>query len=184
MHRKCGANDEGKLILKEPCSYITLSGDGIYYVNEEQMKICRCSKEGKSRTVYSSQSACEFGIVDDGSVYVNPHARRLCVYGQNAYYADADNNFALTIANAHGGGEPKAYSDVKPSHINIHDGNIYYTDRMRENALYRLDPLGGRLSIFGGSAECLHIIDDWLYFISDKKWRRLSLINFGEAEEV
>jgi hypothetical protein len=55
---------------------------------------------------------------------------------------------------------------------------------MRENALYRLDSFGNRLSIFGDSAECLHIIDDWLYFISNKKWRRLSLQNFGEAEEV
>ena len=187
MYRKRDAGSEGELVLKEPCAYITLFGDGVYYVNEEQMKICRCSKDGKGRAPCSSDHASEFGILNDGRVYTNPRARRLCVDGQNAYFADADNCFALTVADArdaHKVGGHKVFADVKPSHINIHDGNIYYTDRMRGNALYRLDPSGARLSIFGGSAGCIHIIDNRLYFISDKKWRRLSLLNFGEAEAL
>jgi len=184
LYRKRGANGEEKLILKEPCAFVTLFEDGIYYVNEEQMKIYRCSKEGKGRAQCYGQNAAEFGMKSDGGLYVNPNARRLCVCGQSAYFADANNSFALTIADLAHSGREKTFADIKPSHINIHDGNIYYTDRMRENALYRLDPSGGRLSIFGNSAEHLHIIDDWLYFISEKKWRRLSLHNFGEAEEV
>ena len=184
LYRKRGLNDEGKLLLKEPCSYVTLYEDGLFYINEEQMKIYRCSKEGRGRTQCSDTGAAEFGILDGGGVYINPCAKRLCVYGQSACYADSSNNFALTVANVDKRDEPKVYSDIKPSHINVHDGNIYYTDRMRENTLYRLDSFGNRLSIFGGSAECLHIIDDWLFFISGRKWRRLSLINYGEAEEV
>ena len=184
IYRKRGAGDEGKLVLKEPCSFVSLNGDGIFYVNEELSKICRCSKEGKGRTVYSHEDASEFGVLDDGSIYANPHARRLCAYGQSVYFVDAENNFALTVVHVPSGNEPKVYSDVKPSHINVHDGNIYFTDRLRENALYRIDPCGARLSIFGGSAECLHVIDNWLYFIFGKKWLRLSLLNFGEAEEV
>ena len=184
LYKKRNANDEGKILLKEPCSYVTLYEDGIYYLNEEHMTIYRCSKEGKGRTQYSDKSATEFGIFDGGGVYINPCARRLCVCGQSAYYADANNNYALTVTSISERSEPIVYSDIKPSYINVHDGNIYYTDRMRENAIYRLDSSGNRLSIFGESAECLHIIDVWLYFVSNKKWRRLSLVDFGEAEEV
>ena len=183
LYRKRSVKDPGAPIVKEPCSFVTLFGDGLYYINEEQMKVYRCSTEGKGRALCSGESATEFSILPDGAVYVNPGAKRLCVYGKTAYYADVNNHFALTVTSLQGA-EPKAYPDIVPSSINVHDGSIYYADRMRENALYRLDPAGARLSIFGAGAEHLHIIDHWLYFINGRKWRRLSLLNFGEAEEV
>ena len=184
LYRKRGVSGEGKLILKEPCSFVTLYDDGIYYVNEDQMKVYRCSKEGKGRTLCSQDRAAEFGILDYGGVYIEPRARRLCVCGHSAYYADEDNDFALTITDTRSTTGSRVFPGVKPSHINVHDGYIYYTDRMQENALFRLDPGGARLSIFGCGAESLHIIDGWLYFISGRVWRRLSLLDFGEAEEV
>jgi hypothetical protein len=55
---------------------------------------------------------------------------------------------------------------------------------MRGNAIYRLDPTGSRFSIYGEGAECLHILGDWLYFISGHRWKKLSIIDFGEAEAV
>jgi len=184
IYRKSGANGERKLVLKEPCSFVTLYEDGIYYVSEDRMKVYRCSKEGKGRAQCSGESVSEFGILDYGGVYLNPRARRLCVCGHSAYYADAENNYALTIIDTRGAGGPRVYPDVKPSHINVHNGYVYYTDRMRGNALYRLDPYGVRHTIYGDAAESLHIIDDWLYFISGRKWRWLSLLDYGEAEEV
>ena len=184
IYRKSGASSEGKLVLKEPCSFVRLFEDGIFYVNEDQMKVYRCSKDGKGRALCSLDRTAEFGILDYGGVYINANARRLCVCGHSAYYADACNDFALTITDTRNSGDTRVFPDIKPSHINVHDGNVYYTDRMRENALFRLDPFGVRLSIFGGGSESLHIIDNWLYFISGRKWRRLSLLNFGEAEEI
>ena len=184
LYRKCGASGERKLVMKEPCSYVTLYEDGIYYINEDHMKIYRCSKEGKGRTLCSGERTCEFGILDYGGIYINPRAKRLCVAGHTAYYADAGNNYALTITDTRDASESKYFPDVKPSHINVHDGNVYYTDRMRENALYRLDPYGARLSIFGAAAGSLHVVGNWLYFISGRKWLRLSLLDFGEAEIV
>ena len=184
LYRKRGEDDPGELIVKEPCAFVTLFEDGIYYANEEQMKVFRCSKEGNDRTLCSCERTVEFGISDDGFVYINPHASRLCVHGQRAYYADGNNNFALTIVDIVNSGTLKVLPDVKPSFINTHDANVYYTDRMRGNSLWRLDPSGGKLSIFGGSAECIHIIDNRLYFLSGNKWRGLSLLNFGESEAM
>lgn len=184
LYRKREAGGEGTPVLKEPCSAVTLHEDGIYYINEDQMKIYHCSKEGRGRMQYSGESVTEFGLLRDGGIYANPGARRLCVDGQTAYFADVGNNYALTVADAASGAIIKVFPDVRPSFVNVHDGCVYYTDRMRGNAIYRLDTYGSKLSVFGSSSGYLHVIDSWLYFISAKKWHRLSLLDFGEAEEI
>ena len=184
LFRKRGPEDAGTVLLKEPCSYVTLHGDDIYYINEDRARLARCSTEGDDRTRYPDEVR-EFAITADGGVYTNPRARRLCLVGQTAYFADADNDFALTIATIAAPGEaPVVFADIKPSFLNVHEDNVYFSDRSRANALCRLDRAGGRITIFGGPAECLHIIDDWLYFLSGKTWVKLSLRNFGEAEEA
>jgi len=186
LYKKTEVHDKGKIIVRKPCSGVTLFEDGIYYVNEEDQRVYRCSKEGKGVTACSKTETTEFAVLGDGAVYTNPNARRVCAFGGGVYFADGgnqDNLFALTFVDVRNG-ETSVFPDIKPSYINIHDDNVYYTDRGRENKIFRLDPSGSRMSVYGNSAECLHVLSDWLYFLADKKWKRLSLLNFGEAEEV
>jgi len=180
LYRKRSEADPGNVLVKHPCSGIVVFGDGIYFVNENDRKVYRCSKEGKGITPASSLEATEFGVLSDGTVYANPNARRLCLFGSQAYFADAGNNFALTMFDVESG-QTDVFPAIRPSYINVYNGEVYYADRMRENKLYRF---GGAFSIFGDSVACLHVIGDFLYFISGGKWRRLSLTNFGDAEEV
>ena len=180
LYRKREPKEEGKVLVKSPCSGLTLFGDGLYFVNENDKKVYRCSLEGRGVSRCSDRETTEFVVLDDGEVYINSAVRRLCACGEKVYFADANNDFVLTSIEVKSG-EKVVYSSIKPSYINVYGDDIYYTDRMRENRIYRL---GSRFSICGESAECLHVIDDWLYFLSGKKWKKLSLINFGDAEDV
>ena len=183
VYRKRSIGDSGQLIMNEPCSFVTLYDDKIYYINEKQNKVYHCTREGKGKFCCSHTLTAEFCVIGPGRVYVNPAARRLCASDSAVYYADTKNEFDLTAAKPNGE-VLQVFSGVKPSYINVHKGSIYYTDRMRKNSICRIDSSGNQLSIFGESVECLHVIDDWLYFISRKKWKRLSLVNFGEAEDL
>jgi len=180
LYCKQDPKDEGKALLKTSCSGVVLFGDGLYFVNENDKTVYRCSTEGRGVTRCSSKETTEFALLDNGEVYINPAARRLCVCKEKVYFADSSNDYVFTSIEAKSG-EKEVYANIKPSYINTYGDDIYYSDRMRENKIFRL---GGRHSICGDSAECLHVIDDWLYFLVDKAWKRLSLMNFGEAEEV
>ena len=183
LYRRHHTPDSEKKVLSDPCSGVRLFGDHIYYINEIDMKVYRCMKDGGEKTLCSDDTTSEFGVFEDGGLFINPAARRLCVSGSKAVFADAKNGFVLTIFDS-ATGKKEVVSDVKPSYINIHSGNIYYTDRMKGNKIYRLNPRGDRLSIYGGGAECLHVIDNWLYFISNNRWKRLSLLSYGVAEAL
>jgi len=180
LYHKQDAKDEGKALLKTPCSGLLLYGDKLYFVNENDKIVYSCSTEGKGVTRCSNKETTEFAVLNDGEVYINPVTRRLCVCKERVFFADSSNDYALTSIEVKSG-EKEVFANIKPSHINSYRGDIYYTDRMRENKIFRL---GSRYSICGNSSECLHVIDDWLYFLADKRWKRLSLVNFGEAEEV
>lgn len=180
LYKKCGSNDVGKVILKKPCSGLRLFEDGLYYVNEDDNRVYRCSKEGRNETCFRKEETVEFCILDDGSIYAPSNARRLCLCGDKAYFADADSDFSLASAYTKNN-EKQAYPTSKPSYINACDGDIYFVDRAQGNKIFRL---GGKFSVFGESAACLHVIDDWLYFYANRVWKRLSLIHFGEAEDI
>ena len=180
LYKKCGPNDTGKVIMKKPCSGLTLFEDGLYYVNEEDNRVYRCSKEGLNETCFRKEKTNEFCVVGNGGIFAPSNARRLCLFGDAAFYADAGNDFSLTSCNTNND-EKQAYPAYKPSYVNVYDGDIYFSDRAQGNKIFRL---GAKFSVFGESAVCLHIIDDWLYFLSNRTWKRLSLINFGEAEVV
>jgi hypothetical protein len=177
------ANDDRELVVNGSCSGVILTNDRIYYTNEIDMTVYSCEKDGSGSKQCSDIKATEFAVLEDGCLYINPMARRLNVSGGIAYFADAENDFLLTTINMKSG-EKESFTDVIPSCINVHSDCIYYTDRMRGNRIYRFKPGIGWLSIFGSSSENLHVINDWLYFISDNKWKKLSLLNFGEAEDV
>ncbi|MCL2633122.1 MAG: DUF5050 domain-containing protein [Oscillospiraceae bacterium] len=187
LYRKHNVNDKGKLILGKPCSGVVLFSDSLYFVNESDRKVYRCSKDGKNVIACSKSETYEFTVLSDGTVYTNPHAKRLCAYENSVFFADGGNSgniFALTKVIPRTN-ETEVFPSVTPSYINVHLGYVYYTDRTQNNKIFRFDPATNtKMSVFGGSAEYLHIIDDWLYFLVDKKWKRLSLLNFGEAQDI
>jgi len=180
LYRKQNPQEEGRVLLKTPCSGLVLFGDGLYFVNENDKTVYRCSTEGRGLTRCSSKETTEFAVLDNGEIYINPAARRLCICQERAFFADANNDFVLTSIEVKNG-EKEVFANIKPSYINTYGDDVYYADRMRENKIFRL---GSRYSICGDSAECLHVIDEWLYFLADKSWKKVSLVNFGEAEEV
>ena len=180
LYKKHGPNDAGKVIMKKPCSGLTLFDDAVYYVNEDDNMVYRCSKEGRNETCFRKEETTEFCVLDDGSIYAPTNARRLCHCGDRAYYSDADNDFSLTYASTKNT-EKQVYPTYKPSYINTYNDDVYFADRAQGNKIFRL---GAKFSVYGESAACLHVINDWLYFLTNNSWKRLSLINFGEAEEV
>jgi hypothetical protein len=130
----------------------------------------------------------EFAVLPDGTVYANPDARRICICGENIYFADGGNKgslFAFTKYN-YSTGEKEFTADVQPSYMNVYENDVYYTDRTKANNIFRISPNsnGSKVAVYGQSAELLHVIGDWLYFMSAKKWKRLSLTRFGDAQEV
>ena len=182
LHKKSDVEERGALVIDEPSACIHLYGNRIYYINEDDMTVNWCFKDGSERTQCSEEKTYEFGIADD-IVYINSDARRLCLANGMAYYADSNNGYRLTIHNIRSG-EKKTFDDIIPSFLNVYEDDIYFTDRMRENRIFRLGSSGERLSIYGGSAECLHVLGDYLYFLSERKWKKLSLVSFGEAQSV
>jgi len=180
IYRKSGPNDVGKAITKKPCSGVTLFNVTIYFVSDDNNKVYRCSKEGKDETTFRGEETNEFCILCDGSIYAPAAARMLCLCGEKAYYADAGSGYSLACVNTKTN-EKQIFPTCKPSYINTYNGDTYYSDRAQGNKIFRL---GSKFSVFGESSSLLHVIDDWLYFYTNKTWKRLSLIHFGEAENV
>jgi len=186
LYKMDGKSGNGRVVIKKPCSGVTLFEDGIYFISEDDKMVYRSTKEGRSINICSKTKATEFAVLKNGAVFVKPYARRICTNGDDIFYADGSNEmnlFALTRLNPENG-KADVFPDIKPSYINVYNNNVYYTDRNRQNMIFWLNPSGGNMSVYGGSAECLHIIGDWLYFLVQKKWKRLSLLNFGETEDV
>ena len=186
LYKKGGEDEKGKPIVKKACAFAALRGESLYYVNEEDRKVYRCSKDGRGTVACSDKKTYGYAVFDDGTVYANPDASGLFGAGNKAIFADMGDESgicALTIFDSENG-KTEAFTDIRPSYINAHMGDIYYTDRQRQNKIYRLGPSGSRMSVYGASAECLHVFGDWLYFLSGKSWKRLSLTAFGEAEDV
>ena len=186
IYRKGGGDVKGKMVVKKAGAGLTLFGGNLYFVNEDDKNVYRCTKEGKSAAACSNEETAEFAVLEDGGVFIRKNARRTCVAGAKAFFADGGNAsepYALTCLDIRNG-ETETYPDIKPTFINHHDGNIYFTDANRANRIFRLEPSGARMSVFGGCAAFLHVIDDWLYFFTEENWKRLSLLNFGEAEEA
>ncbi|MDR2711598.1 MAG: DUF5050 domain-containing protein [Clostridiales bacterium] len=180
IYRKREPKEEGMVLVKSPCSGLVLFDDGIYFINENDKNVYRCSTEGRGTTPHSKKETTEFAVLDDGEIYLNPAARRLCASRGRVFFADAANDFVLTAIEVKSG-EKEVYSGIKPSYINVYGDVIFYTDRMRENKIHRLDM---KNYICGESAEYLHVIDDWLYFMTGKIWKKISLVDYGEAIEV
>ncbi|MCL2048457.1 MAG: DUF5050 domain-containing protein [Defluviitaleaceae bacterium] len=186
LYRKQDSASDGKMLVKRSCANVLLFGDSIYFISEEERKIYRCSKDGKGLTLCSNTEAADFAVLADGTVYASPNARRVCASGSKVFFADKGNEnnlFALTSFDTRSG-ETAVFPDIRPSSINVHGNTVYYTDRNRQNKIYRLETSGGSMTVFGTSAEHLHVIDDWLYFMTNKKWKRLSLLDFGDAEDI
>ncbi|GHU50703.1 hypothetical protein AGMMS49975_02260 [Clostridia bacterium] len=175
----------GGVILKRPCSGVILQNGFLYFADEEDKGVYRCTQDGKdlSRLTDKNVSATEFALLPNGEIYTNQGARRLFAYENACYFADAKNGFALTKFDSQTG-ETSDFPEIVPSYINACGEYVYYTDRRQSNIIYRLDSSKRSLKIFGGSALCLHVLDDWLYFISDNVWKRVSLSRFGDAELV
>jgi hypothetical protein len=180
LTRKENPGEEGEALLKTSCAGVVLFDDGIFYIDENDRRVYRCSTSGRGAARCSNKETTAFAVLDNGEVYINPDARRMCAAGEKIYFADAANDFALTCIELPRG-EKEVFANIKPSYLNVYGDELFYTDRMRENKIFRL---GSRFSISSESAEYLHVIDDWLYFMADKNWKRISLINFGEAEDV
>ncbi|MDR0570234.1 MAG: DUF5050 domain-containing protein [Clostridiales Family XIII bacterium] len=184
IYRKCGASAEAaESVVEEPCARVFLFEERLYYVNEEDMRLYRTHLDGSGRECLAETANGEYGVTDEGEAFVRAEARRLFVVGRNACFADAANGHVLTLERV-GSSERRAFNGVCPSYINAHGGDIYYADRTAGNRIYRMDSTGARISIYGGCAEFLHVLNDSLYFISDGKWKKISLSRYGEAEEV
>ena len=204
-HYLCRYNEndpEGSVILKKPCTNVTLSGDWLYYINETDHRIYRCLRSGRSESLLMREETSEFVIyAKDEMVYATDagdlkgfagtlaegvRPSKLCVAGGKVFYADGSNNNFLTFMNLNpeGSFREQCVGDIIPTYINSDGQYIYFTDALKGNAIFRLHTNGGNpLKICGESSGYLHIIDDRLFFWNGSAWKQISLEG-GVAKEV
>ena len=202
LSRYCDNDPEGSVILKKPCTNVTLNGDWLYYINESDHRVYRCLRSGRSESLFIREAVTQFVMVGKNDiVYATEagdikgmqgvlaegiHPASLCVADGNAYFADGSNNYFLTFMNLHPAASyRKEYvADILPTYLNCDGQFIYFTDALRGNAIYKMHTQGGNpIKICGESAANLHIMDEKLYFWNGSTWKTIPLEG-GRAIEV
>ena len=196
-HYLCHYNDSnpvGSVIVKKPCTNITLSGDWLYYINESDGRLYRCLKNGRSESVVIREKVSEYVIYGEDDIIYSTHARdikcekeimakgvspsMLCIAGGKLFFANGSDGNYLSYIRLDGsdGFHTTRIGDFAATFINSNGRFVFYTDALKDNAIFRMPADGGSaVKICGESAGYLHIIEDKLYFWNGSLWKYIPL---------
>lgn len=184
------------VLLDQPCYGVMLEKEReqLYFLNENDGKLYRCSTDGKELERLTSDSIRGFVMEEeylylatDHGIYVGNrdggHRERIseCVTTSMAFaegtlaLADRTKQHRLTLIDARSG-RSEGLDEFAPSSLATDGRYLYCANRVSRRSVYRIDPI--RLSsirISGDGADYLHVIDNDLYFCSNREWQRLSL---------
>lgn len=190
-----------EVLLDKPVMLPTLVGGRIYYIDETDRCLYACDLGGGADRRLSDERVYSFLPMEDGTVLYSSaqgirradagfgrpetiaeaSAGALIRAGGRIAYADRERELALTLLDL-SGGQPEPMDAIAASSINTDGRYLYCANRRHGSSLYRVDPLSGAsIRISGDSADYLHVLEDDIYFISNREWFRLPLSG-GEAE--
>lgn len=193
---------EDQLLLDKPCSHLQLSGEWLYFLEERDQCLYRCTLSGSHATKRVDEKVSAF-LVENGEIICST-AGGIKLYSEAGtqievisegtagalisldsflVYADKRNRNKLTILNR-SSGVTVVSDNIEASSMNTDGRYLYCANRLNGNTLYRVDPdHGGSIRISGESADYIHLINDHLYFSCNREWRKLSLFG-GEAQSI
>ncbi|GAA0388102.1 DUF5050 domain-containing protein [Paenibacillus motobuensis] len=191
-----------QVLVDQPAYGIIVHGDWIYYLNESDNAIYRCTLNGKDKSRIADDRVESFLIDQERIYYTTQQGIRSCsltgrdrelvsedtavhmlLIGNKLAYANRKNRYLLTLLNLHTG-TTEQDQDISPNSLNSDGRYLYCANRSNEMTIYRIDPeTGHKIRICGESADYLHIVEDRIYFCSRREWYRMSLSG-GQAVKI
>lgn len=191
-----------QVLVDQPAYGVIVHGDWIYYLNETDHAIYRCSLSGKDKSRIVDDRVEAFLIDQERIYYTTQQGIRSCSLigrdrelvaedqavhmlriGDKLVYANKKQHYLLTFLNLHTGTTEQDEAIV-PNSLNSDGRYLYCANRSNEMTIYRMDPeTGHKIRICGESADYLHIVEDMIYFCSRREWYRMSLSG-GQAFKI
>lgn len=190
------------LILDQPSYGIVWDQGWLVYLNEEDGCIYRSDANGKQRDKLFGEKSSGF-LLAGGLLYAATNRGIVCqrmdgaerelitdgitcgmvMAGGKLAYADHANRGRLTLVDTVTG-QIDVMHDYVPISLNTDGHYLYCSNVHRQRSIYRIDPerMSG-IRICGWHADYLHVIDDELYFVSNREWHRMSLSG-GQPRKV
>jgi hypothetical protein len=185
-------NKKNEVILKKPCYGVTLHNNWLYYVNEDDEKVYRCSKDGKSETRVINEKVNFFIIEDKYIYYATPDSIKkrklsgrsmelvydgtttfMLIVKDKLAFADKNNQYSLAIMNLSTKGIER-FPDISVSGLNTDGRYFYCINRLKNNSIYRIDiDTSMSIRICNKNAQYLHILSDELFFLVGYQWYKL-----------
>lgn len=193
---------KSECLINEPCYGLTRADQMLYYINENNRKLYRCTKEGRHNKKITDFAVDSF-LINEGNIYLATQQgiRKCSLNGDECtvisdsiaigmillentlIYANKSRNYTLTMLNATTC-EEHSNAEIIPASLNTDGKYLFCTNRRNNNSIYRLDlSHGGSIRIYGDRAEYLHFIDEHLYFLHKCEWFRMSTLG-GQAVKV
>lgn len=191
-----------EVINKVPCYSPILHKGWIYYINENDRKLYRCTMQGEQESLVLDEQVESFLFLNEEIYYTTGQgikksdeagtgrqklsetkALNLIAWGAYLVFSDLEKQHTLTLLNTMDG-SVVALEEIQATSINATERYIYCTNRINNHSIYRMDPITkSSIRICGESGDYLHILEDQLYYLHHGEWRRISLTG-GEAQNV
>ena len=178
-----------EILVQDECSYISVSGDWIYYCNDsDDGCLYRVKTDGSGRERIVKGSTSYITVTEEWIYYIEyvsskstgeiyrirtsllgdkqllaDDCKRMALDGNRIYYVDSE--YDLYSVGTDGTGRTMLTNKDIPYSLNVADGWIYYQNNNDEDTLYRIRTDGTeRGQVLDADAEFLNVYGGWIYF--------------------
>ena len=191
-----------QLIIDIPCYGVFLYKNSLYYINENDRCIYKCSTDGKSISNIVDEPVGTFIIEREYIFYTTTQGIRICselgvgkrlishsvasllmLIGKILVFTDKNKQHAVTILDLETN-NAVAVDNMASSSINTDGKYCYLVNRLNNNSISRIDiETGNSIRICSECAEYLHLIENELYFCINKEWHKMTITG-GQPEKL
>ncbi len=191
-----------EVLVDKPCYGLLIYREWLYYINENDGRLYRCTFSGKNEQQLSEERLMCFMIENDEIYYSSQQGIKLCstdggpkealcgiaaagmvLLGDHLAFVNKKDRHTLAIFNMKTG-STETFEDICPVGLNTDGKYLYCSNRKNGKSIYRIDPAQGRsIRICGEPADYLHIIENEICFFSRREWYRMPLLG-GQAVKM
>ncbi len=195
-----------ELLLDRPCYGLVLKDDWLFFIDEMDQKLYRCTKDGLNLSKIIDEKIIAFTAMNNSMWYttaggnlkrcnlsnmksnsvLSTTAVGLIVVNQWVIFADKHQNYSLNIYNTLTQ-TTSTFDEIQASGINTDGRFIYCSNGKDDRSIYRIGIEDNSvIRICGEKTDFLHVIEDQLYFCNlghEKAWYKMSL-HGGQATIV
>lgn len=189
-------------ISDHPCYGLTLEGEWLYYIHEQDRMVYRRRLGSSGESLVADEAATAF-VLHTGQLYYatsqgicrcnadggsrefvhDAVAAGLLLAGDKLIFADKKNGYRLSVLDLPTG-ELREHEDIVPGSMSSDGYYLYCSNRRHGDTLYRIDlELGSKIRIYGEAVDHLHVIGNEVLFSSRYEWYNMSLSG-GQATPV